>query len=84
MGSKLTQAEGLVLGVGAKLFTISGPVLVYGIVASMVCGGAISDWHDHTEQILTDGEAAFPAMADLSGYLWKNASEAGMRAADLD
>lgn len=39
MGSKLTQAEGLVLGVGAKLFTISGPVLVYGIVASMVCGG---------------------------------------------
>ena len=32
------RREGLILGVGAKLFTIAGPVLVYGIVASMVCG----------------------------------------------
>ena len=26
---KLTQAEGFVLGVGAKMFTIAGPVMVY-------------------------------------------------------
>ena len=34
----LTQAEGLILGIGAKLFTISGPVIVYGIAASCVYG----------------------------------------------
>jgi len=33
-----TQAEGLVLGVGAKMFTIAGPVIVYGTVASVVYG----------------------------------------------
>ena len=32
------KAEGLVLGVGAKIFTIAGPVIVYGIVASVVYG----------------------------------------------
>lgn len=32
------RAEGLVLGVGAKLFTLAGPVLVYGITASVVYG----------------------------------------------
>ncbi len=32
------KAEGLVLGVGAKMFTIAGPVIVYGISASVVCG----------------------------------------------
>ncbi|MBQ2892893.1 MAG: SpoVA/SpoVAEb family sporulation membrane protein [Oscillospiraceae bacterium] len=26
------------LGVGAKMFTIAGPVIVYGTVASVVCG----------------------------------------------
>ena len=30
--------EGLVLGVGAKMFTIAGPVIVYGTVASVVYG----------------------------------------------
>ncbi len=30
--------EGYVLGVGAKLFTIAGPVLVYGISSSVVVG----------------------------------------------
>ncbi len=30
--------EGYVLGVGAKLFTIAGPVLVYGISASVLAG----------------------------------------------
>ncbi|MBQ6831925.1 MAG: SpoVA/SpoVAEb family sporulation membrane protein [Oscillospiraceae bacterium] len=35
---KLTQAEGFILGVGAKMFTIAGPVIVYGTVASVVYG----------------------------------------------
>lgn len=41
------KSEGLVLGTAAKMFTIAGPVLVYGISASIVygivlaiCGGA--------------------------------------------
>ena len=33
-----TKAEGLILGVGAKMFTIAGPVIVYGTVASVVYG----------------------------------------------
>ena len=33
-----TQAEGFVLGVGAKMFTIAGPVIVYGVSASVVYG----------------------------------------------
>ena len=32
------KSEGLVLGVGAKLFQIAGPVLVYGITTSIVIG----------------------------------------------
>ena len=32
------KSEGLVLGLGAKMFTIAGPVLVYGITASIVYG----------------------------------------------
>lgn len=32
------KSEGLVLGLGAKLFTIAGPVLVYGISASVIYG----------------------------------------------
>jgi stage V sporulation protein AC len=32
------RREGLVMGIGAKLFTLSGPVLVYGIGASVVYG----------------------------------------------
>lgn len=32
------KSEGLVLGVGAKLFQIAGPVLVYGISTSIVIG----------------------------------------------
>lgn len=34
----LTQAEGLIVGLAAKMFTIAGPVLVYGITASIVYG----------------------------------------------
>ena len=32
------RSEGFVLGVGAKMFTIAGPVIVYGTVASVVYG----------------------------------------------
>ncbi len=40
------RREGLVLGLGAKLFTIAGPVLVYGIGASVIVGilYAIIQW----------------------------------------
>ena len=34
------QREGAVMGVGARLFTLAGPVLAYGIVAS-VAGGVV-------------------------------------------
>ncbi len=30
--------EGYILGVGAKLFTIAGPILVYGISSSIIAG----------------------------------------------
>lgn len=33
-----TKSEGLVLGVGAKIFTVAGPVLLYGIFAGTVYG----------------------------------------------
>ena len=33
-----SRAEGLVLGVGAKIFTISGPVLLYGTLSGAVYG----------------------------------------------
>ena len=32
------KAEGFVTGLGAKMFIISGPVIVYGVLASMLCG----------------------------------------------
>ena len=32
------QSEGFVLGVAAKIFTIAGPVIVYGVSASVVYG----------------------------------------------
>ena len=38
MGSSLTHAEGFIFGVGAKMFTIAGPVMVYGVSASVVYG----------------------------------------------
>ena len=34
----LTAAEGYILGLGAKLFIIAGPVIVYGTVASVIYG----------------------------------------------
>ncbi len=33
-----SKAEGLILGVGAKIFTVAGPVLLYGTLAGAVFG----------------------------------------------
>lgn len=33
-----SRSEGLVLGVGAKIFTVAGPVLLYGTVSGFVWG----------------------------------------------
>ena len=33
-----SHAEGLVLGVGAKIFTVAGPVLLYGTLAGFIYG----------------------------------------------
>ena len=32
------KSEGFVLGVGAKIFTVSGPVILYGIGAGVLYG----------------------------------------------
>ncbi|MBQ9414934.1 MAG: stage V sporulation protein AC [Clostridia bacterium] len=32
------KTEGLVMGLGTKMFTIAGPVLVYGVLASVIYG----------------------------------------------
>ena len=33
-----TKAEGLILGVGAKIFIVAGPVILYGILSGFVYG----------------------------------------------
>lgn len=38
------KTEGFVLGVGAKMFTIAGPVIVYGVSASVVYGLIYWTW----------------------------------------
>ncbi len=38
MGPKLTYSEGFIMGLGAKMFTIAGSVIVYGTVASVIYG----------------------------------------------
>ena len=38
MGPNLTAAEEFILGVGAKMFNIAGPVIVYGVSASVIYG----------------------------------------------
>ncbi|MBE6766157.1 MAG: SpoVA/SpoVAEb family sporulation membrane protein [Ruminococcaceae bacterium] len=38
MGPKLTQAEGHILGTGANMFKIAGPVIAYGTIASVAYG----------------------------------------------
>lgn len=32
------KTEGYVLGVGAKIFTIAGPVILFGTISSIICG----------------------------------------------
>ena len=32
------KSEGLIMGLGAKMFTIAGPVIVYGVAASVIYG----------------------------------------------
>lgn len=34
----LTHSEGQVFGIGCKIFTIAGPVILYGVLASWVLG----------------------------------------------
>ena len=36
--SILTQPEGFILGTAVKMFTIAGPVIVYGVSAGVVYG----------------------------------------------
>ena len=36
--SILTQPEGLITGTAVKMFTIAGPVIVYGVSASVIYG----------------------------------------------
>ena len=38
MSPNLTPAEGFILGVGAKIFTVAGPVLLYGTAAGALYG----------------------------------------------
>ena len=33
------RAEGMVFGVGCKIFTIAGPVILYGVLTSWILGG---------------------------------------------
>ena len=32
------KSEGFIMGVGGKMFVIAGPVIVYGVAASVICG----------------------------------------------
>ncbi len=32
------KPEGLILGVGAKVFSVSGPVILFGVISSMIAG----------------------------------------------
>ena len=36
--SILTQPEGIITGMAAKMFIIAGPVIVYGVVSSVIYG----------------------------------------------
>lgn len=39
------KAEGLITGLGAKLFIIAGPVIVYGVSASIIYGAVLWTLH---------------------------------------
>ena len=32
------KTEGFIMGLGAKMFTIAGPVIVFGVISSVICG----------------------------------------------
>ena len=36
--SNLTQPEGIITGMAAKMFTVAGPVIVYGVSTSVIYG----------------------------------------------
>ena len=38
------KSEGFIPGVGAKLFNVAGPIIVYGTAASVLYGGAVYLW----------------------------------------
>ena len=44
MGPNWTPAEGRILGTAAKMFTIAGPVIVYGVSASVLYGFVYWIW----------------------------------------
>ena len=37
----MTQPEGFITGMAAKMFTVAGPVIVFGTIASVLYGIAI-------------------------------------------
>jgi stage V sporulation protein AC len=39
-----TKTEGYVLGIGVKLFTVAGPVILFGTLASVVYGALLYIW----------------------------------------
>jgi len=47
MVPKLTQAEGFILGMRANMFKIAGPVIVFGVVFSVIAGVLcfLFDWY---------------------------------------
>lgn len=38
MDPNLTKADNFINGVGSRMFVIAGPVIVYGVVASVIYG----------------------------------------------
>ena len=42
------KSEGFIMGVGAKMFTVAGPVLVYGISSSVIVGIVYLLFHTQT------------------------------------
>lgn len=49
------RREGLVMGVGAKMFTLAGPVLVYGIGSSVLVGCRPAAGHGRIKGLLPRG-----------------------------
>ena len=39
------KSEGHIFGIGAKMFIMAGPVIIYGIIASIVYGLIVWVWH---------------------------------------